>query len=309
MSCILRDASRPFYLLREPIYFVYILEVYSRLSSRALLPLARARAARALQVLLLGESSVTEAVVARFQVVVSVDQPESEMLRLNAAARVHGARFVAAETRGLFCRVFSDFGPSFRVDDVNGENPMTAAIAEISAAAPGVVTVQEERRHEMEDGDLVTFSEVRGMTALNGAAPVPIKVIGPFSFTIGDTSGACVRARKRAGERGSRVGGSRRASALSNWRCLLAARVCEGSRACARARGWLLRRGENCPPLSCARQPSSLRLRTLVSRVRSAPGAHAANGLGGAGQERARCALQAARGMSWQCRRALGAEL
>ena len=141
------------------------------------------------KVSILDESSVTDEVVSRFQVVIAADQPESEMLRLNASARVHGARFVAAEARGLFCRVFSDFGPSFRVDDINGENPVTAAIADISTASPGVVTVQEERRHEMEDGDMVTFSEVRGMTALNDRAPMSIKVTGPFSFTIGDTSG------------------------------------------------------------------------------------------------------------------------
>jgi len=50
--------------------------------------------------------------------------------------------------------------------------------------------VQEERRHELQDGDAVVFSEVAGMPALNGAAPLPVKVTGPFSFTIGDTSGA-----------------------------------------------------------------------------------------------------------------------
>jgi ubiquitin-activating enzyme E1 len=142
------------------------------------------------QVSLLAEAEVTEAVVRRFDVVCCVDQPEAEMLRLSALARAHGAKFVAAEARGLFCRVFCDFGASFRVDDATGETPVAAAVAAISAASPGEVTVQEERRHELQDGDVVVFSEVAGMPALNGASPLPVKVTGPFSFTIGDTSGA-----------------------------------------------------------------------------------------------------------------------
>lgn len=130
------------------------------------------------------------------------------MLRLSALARAHGAKFVAAEARGLFCRVFCDFGPSFRVDDATGETPVAAAVAAISAASPGEVTVQEERRHELQDGDAVVFSEVAGMPALNGAAPLPVKVTGPFSFTIGDTSGACVPCAQAGRQAGRRTAGS-----------------------------------------------------------------------------------------------------
>lgn len=41
----------------------------------------------------------------------------------------------------------------------------------------------------MEDGDFVTFAEVKGMTELNGCEPRKITVKGPYTFTIGDTSG------------------------------------------------------------------------------------------------------------------------
>jgi ubiquitin-activating enzyme E1 len=46
----------------------------------------------------------------------------------------------------------------------------------------------DESRHGLEDGDFVTFTEVQGMTELNGCEPRKISVKGPYTFTIGDTS-------------------------------------------------------------------------------------------------------------------------
>lgn len=43
---------------------------------------------------------------------------------------------------------------------------------------PGVVTCLDEARHGFENGDYVTFTEVQGMTELNGCQPVEIKVLG-----------------------------------------------------------------------------------------------------------------------------------
>ena len=46
----------------------------------------------------------------------------------------------------------------------------------------------DETRHGLEDGDFVTFTEVQGMTELNGCEPRKISVKGPYTFAIGDTS-------------------------------------------------------------------------------------------------------------------------
>jgi len=51
-----------------------------------------------------------------------------------------------------------------------------------------VVTCLDEQRHGLEDGDFVTFSEVKGMTQLNGCEPRKVTVKGPYTFTIGDTT-------------------------------------------------------------------------------------------------------------------------
>lgn len=61
-------------------------------------------------------------------------------------------------------------------------------IASVTKDVEGVVTCLDETRHGMEDGDYVTFSEVQGMVELNGCEPRKIKVLGPYTFSIGDTS-------------------------------------------------------------------------------------------------------------------------
>jgi ubiquitin-activating enzyme E1 len=46
----------------------------------------------------------------------------------------------------------------------------------------GVVACLDETRHGLEDGDAVTFTEIQGMTELNGAPHRAIKVTGSISF-------------------------------------------------------------------------------------------------------------------------------
>jgi len=53
----------------------------------------------------------------------------------------------------------------------------------------GLVTCLDEVRHGLEDGQFVTFSEVKGMEELNGCEPRKVSVKGPYTFTIGDTTG------------------------------------------------------------------------------------------------------------------------
>ena len=50
------------------------------------------------------------------------------------------------------------------------------------------MTCLDETRHGLEDGDFVTFTEVQGMTELNGCEPMKVVVKGPYTFEIGDTS-------------------------------------------------------------------------------------------------------------------------
>ena len=53
--------------------------------------------------------------------------------------------------------------------------------------------LQDETRHGFEEGDHVTFSEVLGMEHLNGCDPIKIKVLGPYTFSIGPQAGTYVK--------------------------------------------------------------------------------------------------------------------
>jgi ubiquitin-activating enzyme E1 len=120
--------------------------------------------------------------IARYHIVVAANEAIADAVRLNDITRAHGHKFIAAETRGVFGRIFVDLGPVFRVEDTDGEPPVSFMVGGVSSAAPGVVATLEDVRHNLEDGAWVTFSEVEGMTQLNGSAPRQIKSTGPYTF-------------------------------------------------------------------------------------------------------------------------------
>jgi ubiquitin-activating enzyme E1 len=49
------------------------------------------------------------------------------------------------------------------------------------------VCLHEEKKHGLNDGDTVTFREVKGMSEINGKA-FKIEIKSPHSFVIGDTT-------------------------------------------------------------------------------------------------------------------------
>lgn len=106
-----------------------------------------------------------------------------------------GIYFINASTRGLFGHLFCDFGENFTVYDSNGEQPISTMVQMIESATDAVVTCPDDVRHGLETGDHVTFSEVQGMVEINECKPRPVKVLGPFTFSIGDTSGMSPYAR------------------------------------------------------------------------------------------------------------------
>uniref|UniRef100_A0A0A9XZ86 E1 ubiquitin-activating enzyme n=4 Tax=Lygus hesperus TaxID=30085 RepID=A0A0A9XZ86_LYGHE len=123
-----------------------------------------------------------------FTAVVLTDCPLDEQLRISEITHANNIALIIAKTCGVFAQVFCDFGEGFKVVDTTGENPVSAMIASVSREEDGVVTCLDDTRHGLEDGDYVTFSEVQGMTELNGCDPIKIKVLGPYTFSIGNTS-------------------------------------------------------------------------------------------------------------------------
>lgn len=132
--------------------------------------------------------SLTEDFLKDFRVVVLTCTTLDEQMRISEITHQNNIALIIADTHGLFSQIFCDFGKNFVVYDVNGENPISTMIADISRDTEGVVTCLDDNRHGFEDGDYVTFSELKGMEELNDCKPIKIKVLGPYTFSIGDTT-------------------------------------------------------------------------------------------------------------------------
>ncbi|CAE7057018.1 unnamed protein product [Rhizoctonia solani] len=131
---------------------------------------------------------ITVDLIKGFQAVILTDVPLSKQLEINDWTHENDVHFISAETRGLFGSAFNDFGSKFTCIDATGEQPLTGMVVEISKDGEGIVTCSDETRHGLEDGNFVTFSEVKGLEELNGSEPLKVTVKGPYTFSIGDTS-------------------------------------------------------------------------------------------------------------------------
>lgn len=123
----------------------------------------------------------------QFQVVVLTDTSLNDQIKIADYCHDNGIYVVITDTYGLFGTIFTDFGKNFTVGDPTGENVNNGIIASVDES--GLVTALDETRHGLEDGDWVTFTEIEGMTGLNGCEPRKIEVKGPYTFSIGDVSG------------------------------------------------------------------------------------------------------------------------
>ncbi|GAV66571.1 ThiF domain-containing protein/UBACT domain-containing protein/UBA_e1_C domain-containing protein/UBA_e1_thiolCys domain-containing protein [Cephalotus follicularis] len=131
-------------------------------------------------------TELTKELLSDFQVVVFTDIRFETAIEFDDYCHSHQPpiAFIKADVRGLFGSVFCDFGPQFTVFDVDGEEPHTGIIASISNDNPALVSCVDDERLEFQDGDLVVFSEVHGMTELNDGKPRKIKNARPYSFTL-----------------------------------------------------------------------------------------------------------------------------
>jgi ubiquitin-activating enzyme E1 len=90
------------------------------------------------------------------------------LIKLNKATHYKGLGFLYAGNLGLYGFTFIDFGESHRIFDATGEESKTVHIAGITKEEKGLVCLHEEKRHNLNDGDTVSFREVKGMTEING---------------------------------------------------------------------------------------------------------------------------------------------
>ncbi|PVH16529.1 ubiquitin-activating enzyme E1 1 [Candidozyma duobushaemuli] len=127
-------------------------------------------------------SDISESTLVKYKVVVATNLSLEEQVKINEFTHKNDIGFIAADTRGLFGRLFVDLGEAFPVIDQTGEEPLTGIVSDIEA--DGSVTMLDDNRHGLQDGDYVKFSEVEGMPKLNDGSPHKIEVLGPYAFKI-----------------------------------------------------------------------------------------------------------------------------
>lgn len=134
-------------------------------------------------------AELTPDLIKQFKVLVSTTATAAEAQELDAVCRSLKVAFIWARSAGVFASVFTDFGKGFVVFDTDGEDPHTGIVASVANSVPAIVTCVEDERLEFQDGELVVFSEVEGMTQLNSHKPIKVKNCKAHSFELDlDTS-------------------------------------------------------------------------------------------------------------------------
>lgn len=102
--------------------------------------------------------------LARFHTVIVTEVTDLTVAtRINRACRENGVAFLLADVLGLFSWSFSDFGADFDVVDVDGEESQEGYIANVvvNEGDRPVIDVLDRKFHDLEDGDLVKFYEIK----------------------------------------------------------------------------------------------------------------------------------------------------
>jgi molybdopterin/thiamine biosynthesis adenylyltransferase len=90
------------------------------------------------------------------------------VVAVNNYCRAKGKKFIYADIKGVFGRVFNDFGEGFEVLDKNGEELQDCMIKSITNEEEAVVTLLDTNKHNLEDGDEIMFTNVEGMKLKEG---------------------------------------------------------------------------------------------------------------------------------------------
>lgn len=125
---------------------------------------------------------ISEPTLHQYKCVVATNLSLEEQVSINEFTHAHDIGFIAADVRGLFASLFVDLGAEFPVIDQTGEEPLTGIVSDIEKN--GTVTMLDDNRHGLQDGDYVKFSEIEGMPKLNQGSPHKIEVLGPYAFKI-----------------------------------------------------------------------------------------------------------------------------
>lgn len=107
---------------------------------------------------------LSEEYIKKFSVVILVDYPLSDMIRLNNITHKYGIKFISTSSHGLVFQIFNDFGVH-QVKDIDGEKIKTGLVAAITKEEKGLITCYED--HNLTTDTLIKLNGLVGITELN----------------------------------------------------------------------------------------------------------------------------------------------
>lgn len=125
------------------------------------------------------------------QVIVTSGQHIASLPDFNDKCRKSNKKLVAVELRGLTGAVFIDLGDKHKFQDFDGVPYIDAIVTNITIGKEAKVTLEIPLDYTVTmiaTGSTIEFSDVQGMTEINGKSFVISKIEGTI-VTIGDTSG------------------------------------------------------------------------------------------------------------------------
>ena len=110
--------------------------------------------------------------ILQFNVVVFTElYPFNFLTQTNKVCRENNIKFIYACNLGLAGYIFTDFGNEHIIFDESGSSPTTYNIKSITKDKKALITIDNEKgenNFNIGDGGHVTFSDIEGMTELNG---------------------------------------------------------------------------------------------------------------------------------------------
>lgn len=119
----------------------------------------------------------------KYDLLVLSNHNHSSQVYFDNVCRSSNTKFISARTMGLVGQIFCDFGESFVVNDVDGEQPLTSIIINIDN--DGNTFVSDTTPHGLTNSDQIELTEVVSNLEINDQA-FKIKVTSPTSFQILD---------------------------------------------------------------------------------------------------------------------------
>eukprot|EP00002_Diphylleia_rotans_P020141 TRINITY_DN3903_c0_g1_i4.p1 TRINITY_DN3903_c0_g1~~TRINITY_DN3903_c0_g1_i4.p1 ORF type:complete len:880 (-),score=147.08 TRINITY_DN3903_c0_g1_i4:67-2706(-) len=123
----------------------------------------------------------------KFTCVVVTTGRLADMIVLDDYCRSQNIHFICTGDKGVVGWLFVDLGSHFQTSDPTGSEPQAFQLSNISKSNPGIVTVADGERHNLEDGNHVQFTDLKGISGLEGSIH-QVTVISSKEFSIGDTS-------------------------------------------------------------------------------------------------------------------------